>query len=150
MDEINHSKIQRFTLNQNADWIVWKRNPPLASHMGGVWERKIRFARSILSSLLRTHSSSLDEESLNTLFAEVKAIINSRPLVVEAINDGNSEVALSPIHLLTMKSKVVMPPPSVFGTPDLFCEKRWRRVQHVNNTFWSRWHKEFLATLQER
>ena len=31
---------------------------------------------SILSSLLRTHSSSLDEESLNTLFAEVEAIIN--------------------------------------------------------------------------
>ena len=49
-----------------------------------------------------------------------------------------------------MKSKVVMPPPSVFGTPDLYCEKRWRRVQHISNKFWSRWRKEFLATLQER
>ena len=45
--KMNHSKIQRFMLNQNADWIVWKRNPTLASHMGGVWERQIRSARSI-------------------------------------------------------------------------------------------------------
>ena len=73
--------------------------------MGGVWERQIRSARSILSSLLRTHKRSLDEESLNTLFAEVEAIINSRPLVVETINDANSKVALSPSHLLTCYEK---------------------------------------------
>ena len=118
---MNHSKVQRFMLSQNADWIVWKRNPLLASHMAGVWGRQIRSARSILSSLLRSHSSSLYEESLNTLFAEVEAIINSNPLVVETINDTNSEVALSPSDLLTMKSKVVMSPPGVFGTPDLYC-----------------------------
>ena len=35
-------------------------NPPLASHMGGVWERQIRSARAILSSILKTHSTSLD------------------------------------------------------------------------------------------
>ena len=76
-----------------------------------------------MSSVLRTHSRSLDEESLNTLFVEVKAIINSIPLIAETINDANSEVALSPSYLLTMKSKVVMPPPGVFGTPDLYCNK---------------------------
>ena len=101
-------------------------------------------------SLLRTHSSSLDEESLNTLFTEVEAIVNSRPLVVETINDVNSEVALSPSHFLTIKSKVVMPPPGAFGKPDLYCRRRWRRVQHICNEFWNRWRKEFLATLQER
>ena len=114
-------------------------NPPMASHMGGVWERQIRSARTILSSLIRTHSMSLDEESLSTLFAEVEAIVNSRPMVVETINDVNSEVALSPSHILTMKSKVVMPPPGVFGKPDLYCRRRWRRIQHISNEFWSRW-----------
>ena len=24
-----------------ADWMIWERNPPAASHMGGVWERQI-------------------------------------------------------------------------------------------------------------
>ena len=93
---------------------------------------------------------SLDEESLSTLFAEVEAIVNSRPMVVETINDVNSEVALSPSHILTMKSKVVMPPPGVFGKPDLYCRRRWRRIQHISNEFWSRGRKEFLVTLQER
>ena len=119
---MNYSKIQTFMLNQNADWIVWKRNPHLASHIDGVWERQIRTARSILSSLRRTHSSSLDEESLNTLFAEVEAIINSRPLVVGTINDATSEATLSPSHLLAMKSKVVMPSPGVLRTSDLYCK----------------------------
>ena len=100
MEETNHSKIQRFMLNRNADWIVRKRNPPLASHMGGVWERQSRFARSILSSFLRSNRKSLDEESLNTLLTEVEAIINSRPLIVEIINDANSEVEISSSHLL--------------------------------------------------
>ena len=82
---------------------------------------------------------SLNEESLNTLFAEVEAIVNSRPMVVETINHVNSEVAISPSHFLTMRSNVFMPPPSVFGKPDLYCRKRWRRIQHISNDFRSWW-----------
>ena len=50
--------------------ITWKKNPPYASHMGGVWEHQICSAYSILSSLMQTHGRSLDEESLATLMAE--------------------------------------------------------------------------------
>ena len=64
---------------------------------------------------------SLDKESLSTLFTEVEAIFNSRPMVVEKIDDVKSEVVISPSHILTMKSKVVMPTPGVFGKPDLYC-----------------------------
>ena len=31
-------KIQSFLLEQGGDWIRWHKNPPLASHMSGVWE----------------------------------------------------------------------------------------------------------------
>ena len=85
--EINHNKIREFPLKQNADWIRWKMNPPLESHMGGVWERQIRSAHTIILSILKTHSTSLNDESLNTFFTEIEAIANSRPLVVETIND---------------------------------------------------------------
>ena len=125
-------------------------NPPLASHMGGIWERQIRSVRAILLSILKTHITSLDDESLNTFFTEIEAIVNSRPLVVDTINDVNSEVKLSPANLLTMKSKVTMSPPGEFSRPDTYCRKRWRRVQHLRNEFWSRWRKEFLLSLQER
>ena len=63
--------------------------------MGGVWERQIRSVRNILLSLTKTHGASLDEESLNTFFVEVKCIVNLRPLVIETINDVNSLAALS-------------------------------------------------------
>ena len=128
-------------LQNSADWIHWKRNPPLASHMGGVWDRQIRSARNILSPFMKTQGASLDKESLNTLFVEVKGVVNSRPLVVEAINDVNSQASLSQSHILTMKLKAVMPPPGMFGTPDLYCRKKWKRVQHISNAFWSCWRK---------
>ena len=50
--------------------ITWKKNPPYASHTGGVWDGQICSAYSILSSLMQTHGRSLDEESLATLMAE--------------------------------------------------------------------------------
>ena len=128
-------------LQNSADWIQWKRNPPLASHMGGVWDRQIRSARNILSPFMKTQGASLYRESLNTLFVEVKGVVNSRPLVVEAINDVNSQASLSQSHILTMKLKAVMPPPGMFGTPDLYCRKKWKRVQHISNAFWSCWRK---------
>ena len=71
-------------------------------------------------------------------------------MVIERINDINSEVPISPSHILTMKSKDVMPPCGVFGKPDLYCQRRWMRIQHTSNEFWGWWRKEFLVTLEER
>ena len=82
--------------------------------------------------------------------AETEAVINSLPLTVETINEGQGFKPLSPNNLLTTKSKVVMPPPGVFQRPDLYCRQRWRRVQHITNEFWCRCHKEFVHTLQEK
>ena len=75
-NEMDHTKIQGFLQNNNADWIKWKRNPPAASHMGGIWEHQIRSARPILASLLQTQSHILGEESFQTLMAETEAVIN--------------------------------------------------------------------------
>ena len=77
--------------------------------MGGVWERQIRTARSILNALLKTHRN-LNDEALHTLLIEVEAIVNSQPITTETINDVQSHVPLSPSNLLMMKLNVVMPP----------------------------------------
>ena len=89
-------------------------------------------------------------EALHTLLIEVEAIVNSRPMITETINEAQSHVPLSPSNLPTMKSKVVMLPPGNFGLADAYCRKRWRRTQHIVNEYWARWHKEFIQTLQER
>ena len=104
----------------------------------------------ILNSLLKTHAGSLTDESLQTLLVEVKAVVNSHPLTTETINDVTSLIPLSLINLLTIKSKIVMPPPYIFVSPDKYCRKHWRRDQHICNEFWNRWRKEVLLSLQSR
>ena len=95
--------------------------------MGGVWDkstlcklfRAIRTARSILQSLMQTHEKLLDEESLVTLMAETKAILNSQPVTTDTISDPASSLPLSPSNPLTIKFKKIMPSTANYSRPDL-------------------------------
>ena len=69
--------------------------------------------RSILSALLREYGRALDDESFRTLLKEVECIINSRPLTVSSSDPDDLDL-LTPKHLLTMKSKIVMFPSGNF------------------------------------
>ena len=113
--EMDHDRINRELLNEGADYLVikWKRNPPSASHMGGIWERQIRSIRAILSALFKVHGTSLNDEALRTFMAEGTGILNSRPLTVDNLNSPDC-LPLSPNNLLTMKTKVVLPHPVIF------------------------------------
>jgi len=147
---ISSKAVNEFLGRQGADHIQWKHNPPTASHVGGVWERQIRSVRAVLSSLLRQRGHLLDDELFRTLMTEVEAVVNGRPLTVDNLSDPLSPCPLTPSQLLTMKSKVVLPPAGVFEKPDLYCRQRWKRVQHIADEFWNRWKKEYLASLQFR
>ena len=125
-------------------------NPPSASHMGGVWERIIRSVRSILDVILSQHGAQLDDESLRTYMFKIAAILNCRPLSVEHINDPSYPEPLTPNHILTMKTKVVVYAPGNFQRNDVYSVKRWRRVQYLVDDFWSRWQKEYLHQIQSR
>ena len=148
--EMDNERIQSFTQILGGDLVRWIRNLPAASHMGGFWERQIRSAHAILSSLLSTHGKSLDEESLLTFVAETGGILNSQPLTVETISDPTSDLPFAPSNILTMRSKVVMSPPGNFSRPDLYCWKRWRPFQHIAKESWSCCRKEYLQSLQSR
>ena len=149
--EMHHDRINRELLNEGADYLVikWKRNQPSASHMGGIWERQIRSIRAILSALFKVHGTSLNDEALRTFMAEATGILNSRPLTVDNLNSPDC-LPLSPNNLLTMKTKVVLPPPGNFPRADIYSRKYWRRVQHLADEFWKRWRKEYLQNQQKR
>ena len=147
--EMDHQKISKFAIANGFDWVTWKRNVPCASHMGGVWERQIRTVRSVFRSLLKDVAGRLDEDMLRTFMCEAENVVNSRPLCSESVSDPTSDV-LTPNHLLTMKSRVVLAPPGVFQMDDQYCRKRWRIVQHLVNVFWKQWKRSYLVSLQER
>ena len=72
----------------------------------------------------------LTEEGLITLFHEIAAIINCRPLSHVNMSDSSVE-PFSPNHLLTKKSRVIVSSPGIFVRQDLYLAKRWRRVHHL-------------------
>lgn len=67
--------------------------------------------RQILCSILQQQS--IDDEGLQTL-CEMEAILNSRP-----IPDSNDLEALTPNHILLLKSNVNFPP-GLFQKSDLY------------------------------
>ena len=147
--EIDDVAVRNFLLENNS-LFEFKFNPPSASHFGGVWERLIRSCRSILDGILVQHGTQLDDESLRTYLAEIASILNSRPLTVGQLNDADFLDVLTPNHLLTMKSRVVVAPPGSFTDDDVYSLKRWRRVQYLSDVFWSRFRREYLHLLQTR
>ena len=52
--EIDKKKINGFFMKLGGECLIWRYNPTNANNMGGVWERQIRSARSILVALLKT------------------------------------------------------------------------------------------------
>jgi hypothetical protein len=140
--KIDDEKIKRFLQDNSCDYVV---GVPHASHRGGVWERQIRSLRSVLNSLLHPGSHQLDDESFRTFMAEASYIVNSRPLTVTSLSDPTSLQPLTPNHLLTGKSNVILPPPGVFQEADQYCTKRWKRVQWLADLFWKRWKHEVLC-----
>ena len=146
--EMNHQKIQHFLANTGVDWLIWSRNAPAASHKCRVWGCQIRSTRSILASLLKNYGTCLKGESLHTLMKEVEAIVNSQSLTVETISYPQSLTPLSPNNLLTMKSRVIIPPPGSFVSPELYNRKGsqgpgfkttgWLHGQLSPSSFWGR------------
>lgn len=133
--EMDLEKLRTQLLKGNCDWVEYKMNFPHSSHMGGAWERQIRTVRNVLTALLSSHGSQLDDESLAICLTEAEAIINCRPLTVDDLTSPECLQLLSPSQLLTLKSNVVVPPPGSFQRADLYSKKRWNHVQYLANEF---------------
>ena len=147
LSEMPEGELQRALLQYRCDFHF---NPAYASHMSGAWERQIRSARSILCGLIAKGRERLSTSTLRTLFYEVSAIINSRPLSADAIDSPDVLAPLTPNHLVTLKHAPVLPPPGDFSRGTEFTKGQWKRAQRYVEEFWRRWKTEYLAILQKR
>ena len=139
----NEKQVREAILQKDIQWIF---NPPHASHHGGVWERQIRSVRKVLNALLQEQV--LTDDGLRTLFCEVEAILNSRPLTTVSQDPRDME-PLTPNHLLLQRSGVPLPP-GLFDEADGAGRRRWKQVQYLADLFWRRWRREYLPLLQIR
>ncbi|XP_074653617.1 uncharacterized protein LOC141907774 [Tubulanus polymorphus] len=143
LTKLNQTKIADAT---SQDHIQWYFNPPAASHMGGVWERLVQSVKRNLKVVLGKQI--VTDEVLHTVFTEVEAVVNSRPLTY--VNSSHDEPeAITPSHFLLGKTNPNLPP-GVFDADDLNARKRWRQAQALTNQYWARSTREYLPTLVQR
>lgn len=143
------SRVLRSDLNSITDFaadrgIRFVFSPPYSPTFGGLWEAGVKIAKFHLKRI--AGNISLTYEELNTLFTQIEAFLNSRPLTPLSA-DPNDLSPLTPGHFLIGRPLTSLPGPQ--GT-DMKIRTRYQLVEQLRRHFWERWRKEYLAELQQR
>ncbi|XP_055604719.1 uncharacterized protein LOC129752952 [Uranotaenia lowii] len=142
--EIDAGNLAECFTNTDTRWIF---NPPLAPHMGGVWERMVRSVKAALSAMQMTKNP--DEETFRTIVREAEGIVNSRPLTFIPV-DHELQEALTPNHFLMLSSNGVTQTPRRLIDDRTSHRNNWNLLNHAVDQFWKRWIREYLPTLTRR
>ena len=94
-----------------------------------------------------TEEQRLTDDVLATLFCEVEGIVNSRPLT-KVSDDPTDDAAMTPSDLLIVRSSPPVPL-GTFSQGDML-RRRWRYTQHLVESFWPRYIREYIPQLQKR
>ena len=129
-----------------SESIEFKTIPPSSPHFGGVWEAGVRSVKSHLTRVVGNHL--LTYEEFHTLIVQIEAVLNSRPLCAVS-DDPNDFSVLTPGHFLTL-SPLCTVPDSHDCQEKLTISQRWQLLQRLHADFWSRWHRDYLNSLQQR
>ncbi|XP_052747141.1 uncharacterized protein LOC128199875 [Bicyclus anynana] len=130
----------------SAEKIEFKFNPPSAPHFGGVWEIQIKAAKSHLHRVVGDQVLTFEE--LTTLFVQIEAVLNSRPLCPIS-SDPNDLSVLTPGHFLTLEPLTAVPD-SDLSQINIKRLNRWQMLQAFHQNFWCRWKNEYLNSLTQR
>ena len=124
--------------------IQWTFSTPLAPHHNGVVESMVKSVKSSINKVVK--ESVLSEEEYRTVFAEVSACINSRP--VWPSSDGDVEQPPITCQDLLRPSMLDHDPAplNVEGNP----RKRYNYVQRLVDEWWKLWLLHFIPNLQPR
>ena len=143
------SKIQNNTLFKNYcldNYIEWHFIPARSPHQGGLWESAVKSAKGHLIRIIG--NKILVFEDLCTIFAQIEAVLNSRPLTPLSSDPKDLQV-LTAGHFLIGDSLCSLPQRDVMVPPSNRLT-HYHQLQQIIQHFWSRWSSEYLATLQQR
>ncbi|GBL92650.1 hypothetical protein AVEN_123814-1 [Araneus ventricosus] len=133
--------------------IKWQYNVERAAWWwwwGGYWERMVQITKIALRKILGRALVSFEE--LQTILAEIEAIINSRPLTY-VYNEPNEPFPLTPDNFLTGRRLTALPNWSGKRNIELFkgkkeLIKRYFYREKILNNFWKRWKREYILQLK--
>lgn len=111
--------------------IRWKLNPPLGPHHGGLWEVGVKSAKRLLLEV--TKNVTMTYEEYSTLFTQIEAVLNSRPLSKFEYGYVTPGPFLTGSHILE--------PPEEFEA-SVFLETRYQLVAKLFQDFRIAWSGE--------
>jgi len=125
---------------------TWHFNPPASPHFGGIWEAGIKSTKFHLKHVIGNQV--LTYEEFQTLITRIEGILNSRPLTPIS-SDPHDLCALTPGHFLIGQAIHTIPEPDSI---DISANRltRWQLIQQCHQSYWKRWSREYLSTLQQR
>lgn len=126
--------------------IEWHFIPPNAPNFSGLWEAAVKKFEHHFKRVAYDKRFTLPE--FNTFAHEVEAILNSRPLTPVS-DDPNDFFALTPGHFLIGDSLKSLPEYDYKAIPSNRLSS-WQNITKVKQSFWARWHKEYLTSLNVR
>ena len=142
---LTNETLNEFTSNQG---IRWRFIVELAPWMGGFYERLVGLTKRALRKTIGTRY--LTQRQLATVLTEVKAVINTRPLVY-VDDDINSSVILTPMHFLSLHSSNVIPDLTEDNDPehDTYIEERLCRAVAPDMEAWTETSKSILVSVEK-
>lgn len=139
----NHESFSEFATQEG---ITFNFIPAYAPHMGGIWEAGVRSAKFHIKRVMgNTH---LTFEEISTLFAQVEAMLNSRPLCPLS-SSPDDFLTLSPGHFIIGRPLNSLPAPALENHKE-HALKRHARLEQIRQHFWNRWQREYVSELQLR
>lgn len=134
--------VKDFSANEGIQFCF---TPPYSPTFGGLWEAGVKSAKYHIKRVVG--NASLTFEELSTLFAQIEAILNSRPLTPLS-SDPKDLSPLSPGHFLVGRQLTSLPTPP--GDVSGNIRTRYQLIDQIRRHFWNRWSHEYLSELQER
>ncbi|XP_052745323.1 uncharacterized protein LOC128199488 [Bicyclus anynana] len=139
----NNKAIKDFAANEGIDFCF---SPPYAPHFNGLMEAGVKSAKFHLNRILGNNHLTFEE--LTSLFTQIEAILNSRPLYPLS-SSPHDYYPLTPGHFLIGRPLTSLPSPNLehanFNRLD-----RFQRVEQMRQNFWKRWSLEYISELQAR
>lgn len=123
--------------------ITFKFIPPYSPNFGGIWEAGVKAAKFHLKRI--AGNTNLTFEELSTLFAQIEAILNSRPLTPLSADPSDLN-PLTPGHFLIGRPLTSLPSP----VTEKITLNRYQLLEKLRQHFWKRWSAEYLSELQRR
>lgn len=135
--------VYNFCIKSGIEWVFI---PPKSPHQGGFWESAIKRAKYHITRVVGNRN--LTYEELETVFTQVEAILNSRPITPTS-NDPKDLSALTPGHFLIGTALNTFPQQDVsnYSSNRL---SQYHALQQMYQQFWARWSREYLQSLQLR